>query len=439
MESESVLTKQQRIAENARRLPQAGFTSLAYHMDVAWLREAWRRTRKDGAVGVDNQRAEQYAENLEENLQSLLERAKSGSYKAPPVRRVHIPKNSRGTETRPIGIPTFEDKVLQRAVQMVLEPIYEQDFLDCSWGFRPGRSAHGAVQALWKQLMDMGGGWVIDLDISKLFDNLDHTHLRETLKQRMRDGVLARLIGKWLKAGVMERGNLSYPERGSPQGGVISPILSNVYLHEVLDRWFEDVVRKHLYGRGFLVRYADDAVLVLSDERDAQRVMKALPKRFGKYSLTVHPQKTRVVCFRPPVQGSSDHRKPRGGTFNFLGFTHYWGRSRKGRWVVQRKTESGRFTRSLTSIAEWCRRKRHLPLNEQQAALRSKLLGHYAYYGITGNGRSLANFLHEVRRTWKKWLARRGSRLRWERFRRIVDQYPLPPIRIVHSVYAAKL
>ena len=437
MESGNVLTKQQRIAENARRHPEVSFTSLAHHIDVAWLREAWRRTRKDGAAGVDNLSAEEYAENLEENLKSLLERAKSGSYKAPPVRRVNIPKNGR--ETRPIGIPTFEDKVLQRAVQMVLEPVYEQDFLDCSWGFRPGRSAHGGLQVLWEQMMGMGGGWVIDLDIRKLFDNLDHTHLREILKKRVRDGVLVRLIGKWLKAGIMENGQLSYPERGSPQGGVISPILSNVYLHEVLDRWFEEVVREHLYGRGFMVRYADDVVLAFTDERDARRVMKALPRRFGKYGLTVHPQKTQVVSFRPPVQSSTDRRKPRGRTFNFLGFTHYWGRSRKGRWVVKRKTECSRFTRALTRVGEWCRKNRHLPLDEQQSALRSKLLGHYAYYGITGNGHSLENFLHEVRRTWKKWLSRRGSRLRWERFGQIADRYPLPPVRIVHSVYVAKL
>ena len=437
MESEDVLTKQQRIAENARRQPQVSFTSLAYHMDVAWLREAWRRTRKDGAVGVDNLTAEQYAENLEDNLKSLLERAKSGSYKAPPVRRVHIPKNAQGTETRPIGIPTLEDKVLQRAVQMVLEPLYEQDFLDCSWGFRTGRSAHGAVEALWKHLMSMRGGWVVDLDIRKLFDNLDHSHLREMLKERVRDGVLARLIGKWLKAGVMEHGIVSYPEQGSPQGGVISPLLSNIYLHVVLDRWFEGVVRQHLYGKGALVRYADDAVLVFSEERDAQRVMKALPKRFGRYGLTVHPQKTRVVCFQPPRRDSG--RKPRGQTFDFLGFTHYWGQSRKGNWVVQRKTERGRFTRALSNVAEWCKSNRHLPLSEQQTALRSKLLGHYAYYGITGNSRALTSFLHEVRRIWRKWLARRGSRPNWDRFLQLVDRYPLPPIRIVHSIFAAKL
>jgi RNA-directed DNA polymerase len=257
------------------------------------------------------------------------------------------------------------------------------------------------------------------------------------LAERVRDGVLVRLIGKWLKAGVMEQGSLSYPERGSPQGGVISPLLSNVYLHIVLDRWFEEVVKEHLHGRGALVRYADDAVLVFSEERDAQRVMKALPKRFAKYGLTVHPEKTRVVYFKPPRRNAG--RKPRGQTFDFLGFTHYWGRSRKGNWVVQRKTERRRFTRALASVSAWCKENRHRPLAEQQAALRKKLLGHYAYYGITGNVRSLNNFLHEVRRIWRKWLARRGSRPTWNDFRHLVNRYPLPPVKIVHSVFAAKL
>jgi RNA-directed DNA polymerase len=223
MESGDVLTKQQRIAQNARRHPEVSFTSLAYHIDMEWMREAYRRTRKDAAPGVDEQTAESYAEALESNLASLLERAKSGSYRAPPVRRVHIPKGDGGKETRPIGVPTFEDKVLQRAVAMVLEPLYEQDFLDCSWGFRPGRSAHQALQALWQQLMAMGGGWIIDLDIRKFFDTVSWPHLREILKKRVCDGVLTRLIGKWLNAGVLEEGQVHYPEQGTPQGGLITP------------------------------------------------------------------------------------------------------------------------------------------------------------------------------------------------------------------------
>jgi RNA-directed DNA polymerase len=258
MESGNVSTKQRRIAELARIHPDVSFTSLAYHIDLEWMYEAYERIRKDGAVGVDEQTAEEYAQGLVTNLKSLLERAKSGSYKAPPVRRVHIPKDSLGKEKRPIGVPTFEDKVLQRAVQMVLEPLYEQDFLDCSYGFRPKRSAHDALQVLWERLMELGEGWIIDLDIQKFFDTMSHAHLREILKKRVRDGVLLRLIGKWLKAGVWEKGSVSYPEQGTPQGGVISPMLSNIYLHEVLDKWFMEVVRPRLRGKAYLVRFADD-------------------------------------------------------------------------------------------------------------------------------------------------------------------------------------
>lgn len=222
MESEDVSTKQQRIAELARIHPEVSFTSLAYHIDLRWLHEAYLRTRKDGAVGIDEQTAEDYQKNLGPNLRSLLERAKSGNYRAPPVRRVHIPKGTSGKETRPIGIPTFEDKVLQRAVAMVLEPLYEQEFLNCSYGFRPGRSAHDALQALWEQAMGTGGGWIIDLDIRKFFDTMDHAHIREILKRRVSDGVILRLIGKWLNAGVWEKGETSYPEKGTPQGGVMT-------------------------------------------------------------------------------------------------------------------------------------------------------------------------------------------------------------------------
>ena len=233
---------QQRIAELARQAPSLSFTTLAHPIDLQWLHEAFQRTRRDGATGVDGQTAEDYAVNLMDNLQGLLDRAKSGTYRAPPVRRVHIPKGT-GSETRPIGIPTFEDKVLQRAVVMVLEPLYEQDFYDCSYGFRPGRSAHQALQTLWEQLMATGGGWVVEVDIRKFFDTLDHGRLRELLQRRMRDGVLVRLIGKWLNAGVLEGDVLTIPEQGTPQGGVISPLLANIYLHYVLDEWFEQLVK----------------------------------------------------------------------------------------------------------------------------------------------------------------------------------------------------
>jgi group II intron reverse transcriptase/maturase len=233
------------------------FTSLAHHIDLGWLVRAYQNTRRDGAAGVDGQTAQDYEVDLLGNLRSLLERAKSGTYRAPPVRRVRIPKGT-GQETRPLGIPAYEDKVLQRAVVQVLEPLYEQDFLDCSYGFRPGRSAHQALEALRQQAQAMGGCWIVEVDIRKFFDTLDFRHLRDFLQLRVRDGVLLRLIGKWLHAGVFEDGSVTFPEAGTPQGGVISPLLANVYLHYVLDVWFERDVKPRLRGHAFLIRYADD-------------------------------------------------------------------------------------------------------------------------------------------------------------------------------------
>jgi group II intron reverse transcriptase/maturase len=437
-ELDPVFTKQQRIAELAKQSPHMGFTSLAHHLDLRWLHEAFLRTRKDGAVGVDGQTAQDYEAHLVDNLRSLLERAKSGTYRAPPVRRVHIPKGGSTTETRPIGIPTFEDKVLQRAVVMVLEAVYEQDFKDCSYGFRPGRSAHQALDAVWQQTMGMGGGWVVEVDIRKFFDTLDHAHLRELLRQRIRDGVLLRLIGKWLRAGVLEDGDLTFPDEGSPQGGVISPLLANVYLHYVLDVWFEQEVQPRLQGRAFLIRYADDFIMAFACEADARRVLEVLPKRFAKYGLAIHPDKTRLVPFRPPGRsgrGDSSEQTP-PGTFDLLGFLHYWGRSRKGTWVVKRRTAASRFRRALTKIAGWCRCNRHRPLAEQHQTLSQKLRGHFAYYGITGNGEALRRFRDAVTRTWRNWLSRRtrGHSLSWERFARLLKRYPLPPAWALHSV-----
>jgi RNA-directed DNA polymerase len=434
-----VSTKQQRIAELAKQSPEMGFTSLAHHIDLRWLYEAYLRVRPDGAAGVDGQTVADYTAHLRENLQSLLDRAKSGTYRAAPVRRVHIPKGTSG-DTRPIGIPTFEDKVLQRAVVMVLEAVYEQDFLDCSYGFRPGRSAHQALDAVWQQTMGYGGGWIVEVDIRKFFDTLDHAHLRALLRQRIRDGVLLRLLGKWLNAGVLEDGAVTYPQAGTPQGGVVSPLLANVYLHYVLDVWFERQVKPRLKGRAFLVRYADDFVMGFACEEDARRVLEVLPKRFGKYGLTLHPDKTRLVPFvRPPQSSPSSKSSAPGqrGSFDLLGFTHYWGRSRRGYWVVKRKTAQGRLSRALKTIAQWCRLNRHQPLAEQHVTLVQKLRGHFAYFGITGNGLSLQWFRDGVLRIWKKWLARRRRRgfLSWAIFGRLLQRYALPPAVVVHSVY----
>jgi len=436
---ESVSTKLQRIAQLAREDPTRAFLSLAHHIDIDLLREAHRRTRKDGAPGVDGQTAAAYEENLEENLRSLLDRLKSGSYKAPPVRRVYIPKGSDPMKRRPIGVPTFEDKILQRAVAMVLEAVYEQDFLNCSYGFRPGRSAHQAIGNLWQGLMSMGGGWVLEADIQGFYDTLDHSQLREFLDQRVRDGVLRRALDKWLKAGVMEEGNLSHATTGTPQGGVISPLLSNIYLHKVLDEWFETTVKPRLQGAAFLIRFADDFVLVCQLEKDARRLLEVLPKRFGKYGLRLHPDKTHLMRFESPGRKAGSEKtqtrsEPR--SFDFLGFTHFWEKSRRGKWVVKRKTASDRITRFLRKLNLWCQRHRHAPLAWQQAQLCHKLRGHFGYFGITGNSDSLCSLHYRVVKIWRKWLSRRSrtSRVTWERYNLLLKRYPLPSPRVRHAV-----
>jgi RNA-directed DNA polymerase len=421
----------------AQQMPGVALTSLSHAIDLDWLREAYRRTRKDGARGVDGRSADEYAADLEGNLRSLLDRAKAGTYRAPPVRRVHIPKGT-GSETRPIGVPTFEDKVLQRAIAMALEAVYEQDFLPCSYGFRPGRSAHQALEVLQNQAVRMAGGWLVEIDLRAFFDTLEHEHLRAMVRQRVADGVVLRLVGKWLNAGVLDGGSLTYPEAGSPQGGVISPMMANIYLHEVLDTWFDREVKPRLSGRAELVRYADDAVLLFAHEADARRVLAVLAKRFAKYGLSLHPTKTRLVDFRRP-----DRRPPpsgggaaRPGTFDLLGFTHFWGKSRTGKWVVKRRTARDRFSRALKRVVVWCREHRHDEVRTQHRTLVAKLRGHFQYFGIPGNSEGIRRFHEEVVRAWRKWLDRRSCRalMSWEKMRLLLRRYPLPPARVAHPL-----
>lgn len=419
------------IAKQAKDHPTRAFTSLAHHIDLDWMREAYRRTRKDGATGIDGVTASAYARELEDNLRSLLDRAKSGHYRAPAVRRVQIPKANG--DTRPIGIPTFEDKVLQRAVAMLLEPIYEQDFHPCSHGFRPRRSAHTALNELRNQIMSIGGGWIVEVDIKKFFDTLDHDHLREFLRRRVRDGVLLRLLGKWLNAGVMEEGALISTEIGTPQGGVISPLLANIYLHEVLDVWFEGDVKPRLKGRAFLCRYADDFVVLLTRQDDARRVLEVLPKRFGRFGLTLHPDKTRLVPFRRPLRSGELRHGFEQSTFALLGFTHVWSRSREGNWVVRLRTAPDRLSRALHTVRDWCRRHRHDEIQQQRAGLAAKMRGHFGYFGITGNFEALDRFRNEVESVWWKWLSRRSNRHRLSptAWRCLLERYSLPEPRIM--------
>ena len=438
-DSDTVSTRTERIAKLAKQMPGAVMKTLAHHMDGSWLREAYRRTRKDGAKGVDGQSAEEYGRELEANLRALLEKAKSGAYRAPPVRRVHIPKGNG--QTRPLGIPTIEDKVLQRAVVMLLEPVYEQDFLDCSYGFRPGRNAHQALSKLRDTMMEMGGGWALEVDIRKYFDTIDHEQLRAVLRQRIGDGVVLRLIGKWLNAGVMEEGELSYPDTGTPQGGVISPMLANIFLHTVLDTWFEGEVKPRLRGKAELVRFADDFVIAFEREDDARRVQQVLPKRFGKYGLTLHPEKTRLVPFRRPPYSKDDDGTTKGsgqGTFDLLGFTLYWARSERRYWVIQLKTARDRFTRVLHRLNKWCRNNRHQPVREQAKRIRRAVAGHFSYFGVIGNQGRLLALRRAVYRIWRGWLNRRSQRARvtWAKMKAIHARYPLPRLPEPRSLRA---
>ena len=428
----TVSTKLQWIAETAVREPGRIFTTLAHLIDIDFLREAFHRTRKDGAPGIDEVTAKEYAENLDENLHSLHERLRTGRYKAPPVKRVWVDKDDG--KKRPIGMPVFEDKIAQRAVAMILGAVYEQDFESFSHGFREGHSQHQALSELRDKCREIDVAWIVDADVAGFFDNLDHNLMRKIIKLRVNDGAIIRLIGKWLNAGVMEGTTLIHPEKGTPQGGVISPVLSNIFLHHVLDldRWYVRTVRPRL-GGSFLIRWADDFIIGCEQEEEAKRVMEALPRRFNRFKLTIHPTKTTLVRFKRP---SSKEGDTRNGTFDFLGFTHFWGRTRKEYWVIKRKTAKKRLSRAMKSLWNWCREHRHDNIYEQYKALCLKLKGHYQYYGIRSNFKMLEVVFEYTEKAWRRWLGRRSreSYISWEVFEKLRRTFPLPKPRICHAI-----
>jgi RNA-directed DNA polymerase len=424
-----------KVVERAQREPEGRFHSLAHLIDVPALERAYRRMRKDAAVGVDGVTKEEYRQDLERNLRDLHERMKAKCYRHQPIRRVHIPKE--GGKTRPIGISAFEDKLVQDVVREVLEAIYEQDFLDCSYGFRPKRSPHDAIRTLDRIVHRGEVNWILEADIVSFFDSLDRKKLKEMLGVRVADGSLLRLIGKCLHVGVLDGVELSTSKSGTAQGSVLSPLLGNVYLHYVLDLWFEQEVKPQLRGRATLIRYADDFVIGFEQEDDARRVMELLGKRLERFGLTLHPDKTRLLSFRRPSVGQRGGKGP--ATFDFLGFTLYWARSRKGRWGMLCKTRSASLRRFLRSVYDWCRRYRHLPVKAQHQALTRRIRGHFNYFGVGGNFGCLLLVIEQAKRSWYKWLCRRShrKRLTWERFADLLRDFPLPVPRITVRIWGS--
>jgi group II intron reverse transcriptase/maturase len=425
--------KLQRIAKQAQRYPEMVFNNVFHLIDRDFLLEAYRQTRKNSAPGVDQVTAKQYAENLDDNLRDLHERLRDNRYVAPPVERVWIEKEDG--KKRPIGKPCFEDKIVQRAVVMILEAIFEHDFHAFSHGFRRGHSQHQALRALREMCRKLNITWIVDADVSGFFDNLDRGHLREFIKRRVSDGGILRLIGKWRGAGVLEAGELTHPDKGTPQGGVVSPMLANIFLHHVLDDWFVKDVQPRMKGRCFLIRFADDFIIGCELEADARRVMEVLPKRFNRFSLTIHPEKTVLIAFKRP--SSRESSAPGKGTFDFLGFTHYWAKTRRGYWVIKRKTVRKRLRRFMNAIWLWCRENRHKPLQEQYRTLCSKLRGYYQYYGIRGNFKMLEVVFEYTERAWRYWLSRRSHKghINWQKFVASVrDKLPLPKPKIIHLI-----
>ncbi len=430
---EQMLTVEMQIANRAKSHPNEALTNLHEFINEGMLHLSFEKLNKQAASGVDGETWVSYDEKRNDKILQLLAGFKSGKYRAPNIRRVYISKG--GGKFRPLGLPTVEDKILQKAVTDVLTPVYEQIFHPISYGFRPGKSQHQALDMLFKEVSFKNMRYIIDADMQNYFGSINHQCLREFLDRRIKDGVIRKMIDKWLKAGVMENGGIEYPTEGTPQGGTISPLLSNVYLHYVLDEWFIEQIRPLLKGGSFLIRYADDFLLGFTNREDAMRVMQVLPRRLGKYGLTLHPEKTKLIELE-------EVNKQQSRTFDFLGFTHYMSKSLKGKPILKRKTSSKKLRGSLKRMNEWIKLNRHFPLKELVAKLNEKFRGYYGYYGITFNYRKLNSYYEQTKRMLHKWLNRRGGKRpvwEWEKFTKLTKEWiPLLKPRIYHSYQQAK-
>ncbi len=423
-----------RVNEAARRDKHTQFTALLHHVNVDALARAFRRLKRSASAGVDGETVASYEQNLQEKLQDLCDQIHTGRYRAQPVRRVYIPKSDGGR--RPIGIPTLEDKIVQGATAELLSSIYEADFLGFSYGFRPRRGPHHALKALHTALMSQKVNWVLDADIRSFFDSVDHEWMLRMVAHRVTDRRVLCLVRKWLKAGVLEKKEWKETKQGTPQGSGISPILANIFLHYVLDQWVHRWRQRNAQGRVIVVRYCDDFVMAFQYESDARRLLVDLKERLAKFKLTLHEGKTRLIEFgKLPSERRERSGKRRCETFAFLGFTHYCAKTRDGRFIVKRKTESKRMALRLKELRVAARRRMHAPVADQHRWLSSVLRGHYAYYGLPSNFQGLTASWRTTRRIWFRSLKRRSQRchLTWVRYAVLLEHFPLPSPRITHS------
>jgi len=424
-------TKLERIARIAKERPEERFTSLVHLINEESLIRAHRQMKAKKAPGVDKVTKDKYEENLTENVRGLITRMKRNSYRPQPVLRRYISKIGT-TESRPLGIPAYEDKLVQLALKEILEAVYEQDFLNCSYGFRPHRGCHEALKALNYSIEKKEINYLADIDIKGFFEHLDHRRLMEFLSIRIADPKIKRLVVKFLKAGIMEEGRLLPTSEGTPQGGIISPLLANIYLHYVLDLWFIETVKKRCKGSAYLIRYADDFVCCFQYQEEAYRFYQELTERLKTFNLEVAEDKSKIIAF-----GKDSLNRLKPTTFDFLGFTHYASKSKKGKFRVKRKTSRKKFTASLRRCKDWLRTNRNMEIKIIMGKLTTKLLGYYHYYGITDNTKPLVSFRTEVSKLLFKWLNRRSQKksFDWNKFNLFLRRYPLPYPKIYVHIY----
>jgi len=412
------------------------FESLAHHLNVSFLKDCYNNLARNKAVGIDKVSWQEYNSKLDENLIKLVQRLKNKSFRPLPALRVYIPKGNG--ETRPLGISTIENKIVESGISRIMQSIYEMDFLECSYGFRPKKNTHQALNKIDTLIMSKPVNHIVEADIKGFFDNVNHDMLIEFLNIRIKDSSLIFLIKRFLKAGYIDNNLLVKTDIGTPQGSILSPLLANIFLHYVLDTWFEEEVKTHIRGYCELIRYADDYVCLVQYKEDALKIRRALENRFNKYDLTLHPDKTRVFSFGKFERGNSQNQNRKANTFDFLGFTHFSDKTRKGSFKVGRKTAMKRFRAKIKEMNIWLKQIRNLvPTKEWWKTLKAKLRGHFEYYGVSGNSPSIKKFYSLALKLVHKWLNRRSQKksMSWSKLYNYLTLYPLPQPRIKHNFY----